>query len=73
MYILELFDKKTEELVVEHQLLELKDDDVLDLLGFPLQGNCADLDENQIIKLENVLGRSFNCVGYDAELCEVES
>ncbi|MDO6708621.1 hypothetical protein [Photobacterium sp. 1_MG-2023] len=72
MYVIEFFDRKTDGLVVAYSLPELNDEDVLTLLGFPLNGNCADLNEKQMIELENLLGRSFNYSGYDIEICEVE-
>ncbi len=71
MYVLDYFDKETEELVVDFGLPNLSDDDVLRIFGFALRGNCAEVSLSQLVELENSVGDTFPRYDSDMFICEV--
>ncbi|SFQ35137.1 DUF7683 domain-containing protein [Enterovibrio norvegicus] len=72
MFELEFFDKETEELLEERTLSALTNEDVYRIFGFHLEGNCADVDFEQLKQIESIVGGSFNREGRDVFICEVQ-
>ncbi|EOE4705109.1 hypothetical protein ACKBZ9_003376 [Vibrio cholerae] len=71
MYELNFYNKDTEELVMEIELKGLSGDDVLRILGFALEGNCADVSPAQLSEIEACVGYTFQKVESDISICEV--
>ncbi len=72
MFELGVFDKKTDELVISYEL-DVSSDDVSQIVGFSLQGNCADLSMEQVKNLERICGSDFqiNLEQHCVEICEI--
>lgn len=73
MFELEFFDKKTEELLEECALTTLTPEDVHRIFGFHLEGDCADVNHEQLARIERIVGESFNGEGRDIFICEVQN
>ncbi len=71
MYVLEYYDKETEEFVVDFELPNMSHDDVLKIFGFALRGNCAEVSQLQLVELENSVGDTFPRYDSDMFICEV--
>ncbi|MGB7997005.1 MAG: hypothetical protein WCF45_12870 [Photobacterium halotolerans] len=71
MYELNFYDKETDELVRDFELPRLTSKDIFDIFGFSLDGNCADVSEEQLNKIELLLDRKFNIEGCQISICEV--
>ncbi|MEZ8029979.1 DUF7683 domain-containing protein [Enterovibrio norvegicus] len=72
MFELDFFDKETEELLEEHVLTALTSEDVYQIFGFYLEGDCADVSPKQLEQIEQITGKSFTSNGRDIYLCEVQ-
>jgi hypothetical protein len=71
MYELNFYSKETEELVMDVEVEGLSDEDVLRILGFALEGNCADVSANQLSQIEDCIGYKFQEHESDVSICEV--
>ncbi|MDD1793921.1 hypothetical protein LRP50_12325 [Enterovibrio sp. ZSDZ42] len=72
MFELDFFDKKTEALLEEYTLTTLTPEDVHRIFGFHLEGNCADVDLEQLAQIERIVGKSFNSEGKNIFICETQ-
>ncbi len=70
MYVLDYYDKETEELVVDFELPNLSHDDVLKIFGLALRGNCTDVSQAQLVEIENCVGETFPRYNCDIEIAE---
>ncbi|WP_394134308.1 DUF7683 domain-containing protein [Aliivibrio fischeri] len=71
MYELNFFDKDTEELIHEFELINLNDEHVFSILGFSLDGNCADISKEYLLKIERYVDLRFSSEDYDISICQV--
>ena len=72
MYEFNFYDEQTEEFVADFLLINVKAEDVIEVFGFPLQGNCTDVTETQLRRISLKEGRSFHLEGCTVSICEVK-
>ncbi len=71
MYELNLYNRDTEELVMDMELKDLSSEDVLRIFGFALEGNCADVSLAQLSEIEACVGYKFQQIEGDISICEI--